>query len=59
MEMEQYKELKSYMISLSKILYGEPKGSFQHPCIVVTKNSSYPCQLWDWVTGQTISHFAR
>ena len=46
--MEQYKELKSYIISLSKILYGEPKGSFQHPCIVVTKNSSYPCQLWDW-----------
>ena len=46
--MEKYQALKEYLIDLSKILYGEPKGSFQHPCIVVTKNSSYPCQLWDW-----------
>ncbi len=46
--MKAYEELKKYLIDLSKILYGEPTGSFQHPCIVVTKNSSYPSQLWDW-----------
>ena len=44
----KYESLKSYLIELSKILYAEPTGSFQHPCIVVTKNSSYPQQLWDW-----------
>ena len=43
-----YEELKRYMISLSKILWAEPVGAFRHPSIVVTKNSSYPCQLWDW-----------
>ncbi len=46
--MTAYDGLKKYLINLSKILYGEPAGSFQHPCIVVTKDSSYPCQLWDW-----------
>ena len=46
--MTRYSELKKYFIELSSILYAEPTGSFQHPCIVVTKNSSYPSQLWDW-----------
>ena len=44
----EYEALKSYIVELSKILWAEPSGSFQHPCIVVTKNSSYPSQLWDW-----------
>ncbi|MBR2646672.1 MAG: glycoside hydrolase family 37 [Clostridia bacterium] len=44
----KYEELKKYCINLSKILWGEPSGLFEYPCIVVTKNSSYPCQLWDW-----------
>ena len=43
-----YDALKKYLLELSKLLRGEPKGNFQHPCIVVTKDSSYPCQLWDW-----------
>ena len=43
-----FEKLKEYLIGLSTILLGEPKGSFQYPCIVVTKDSSYPCQLWDW-----------
>lgn len=46
--MKSYEALKKYFIDLSKILYAEPIGSFQYPCIVVTKNSSYPSQLWDW-----------
>lgn len=43
-----YEDLKEYLIDISKILWAEPTGNFQHPCIVVTKNSSYPSQLWDW-----------
>ena len=43
-----FEKLKEYVINLSNILLGEPTGSFQHPCIVVTKGRSYPCQLWDW-----------
>ena len=43
-----FEKLKEYVINLSNLLLGEPTGSFQHPCIVVTKGSSYPCQLWDW-----------
>ena len=43
-----YDKLKKYMIDLSDILWAEPYGSFKHHCIVVTKNSSYPSQLWDW-----------
>ncbi len=43
-----YEELKEYLLKLSNILFSEPRGSFQYPCIVVTKESSYPCQLWDW-----------
>lgn len=43
-----FEKLKEYVINLSNILLGEPTGSFQHPCIVVTRGSSYPCQLWDW-----------
>ena len=46
--MKSYEALKKYFMDLSKILYAEPIGSFQYPCIVVTKNSSYPSQLWDW-----------
>ena len=44
----KYDNLRKYMLELSKILWAEPYGSFKHPCIVVTKNSSYPSQLWDW-----------
>ena len=44
----RYTDLKEYMLELSSILWAEPYGSFKHPCIVVTKNSSYPSQLWDW-----------
>ncbi len=36
------------MLELSSILWAEPYGDFKNPCIVVTKNSSYPSQLWDW-----------
>ncbi len=43
-----YSDLKEYCIELSKILWAEPYGDFKNPCIVVTKNSSYPSQLWDW-----------
>ena len=46
--MMQYEGLKEYLVDLSKILWAEPTGDFQYPCIVVTKNSSYPSQLWDW-----------
>ncbi|MBR2043848.1 MAG: glycoside hydrolase family 37 [Clostridia bacterium] len=43
-----YGNLKQYILNLSNILWAEPYGEFKHPCIVVTKNSSYPSQLWDW-----------
>ena len=43
-----YQQLKTYMTELSAILWAEPYGDFKNPCIVVTKNSSYPSQLWDW-----------
>ena len=46
--MKAYEKLKEYLVTLSKLLYAEPMGNFQYPCIVVTKNSSYPRQLWDW-----------
>ena len=46
--MKKYDELKSYMAELSEILWAAPYGDFKNPCIVVTKNSSYPSQLWDW-----------
>ncbi len=44
----KYDKLKEYMLDLSKILWAEPYGDFKNHCIVVTKNSSYPSQLWDW-----------
>ena len=44
----KYDNLRKYILELSEILWAEPYGSFKHPCIVVTKNSSYPSQLWDW-----------
>ena len=45
----KYNKLKEYMLELSEILLAKPSGDFKHPCIVVTKKeSSYPCQLWDW-----------
>ena len=44
----KYDKLKEYMIKLSEILWAEPYGNFKNHCIVVTKNSSYPSQLWDW-----------
>lgn len=44
----KYNALKEYMLDLSKILWAKPYGDFEHPCIVVTGNSSYPSQLWDW-----------
>ena len=44
----KYDKLKKYMIDLSGILWAEPYGSFKNHCIVVTKSSSYPSQLWDW-----------
>ncbi len=43
-----YEKLKEYMLDLSQILWAEPYGDFKNHCIVVTKNSSYPSQLWDW-----------
>lgn len=43
-----YDALKQYMLGLSEILWAKPYGDFKNPCIVVTKNSSYPSQLWDW-----------
>ncbi len=43
-----YNKLKDYLIELSDILWAEPYGDFKNHCIVVTKNSSYPSQLWDW-----------
>ena len=36
------------MAELSSVLWAEPYGDFKNPCIVVTKNSSYPSELWDW-----------
>lgn len=36
-----YDSLKEYMLDLSKILWAKPYGDFEHPCIVVTGNSSY------------------
>lgn len=36
------------MAELSEILWAEPYGDFKNPCIVVTGNSAYPSQLWDW-----------
>ncbi len=44
----KYNKLKEYMLQLSQILWAEPYGDFKNHCIVVTKNSSYPSQLWDW-----------
>lgn len=43
-----YEKLKDYLLKLSEILWAQPYGDFKNPCIVVTKNSSYPSQLWDW-----------
>lgn len=43
-----YESLSRYFLELSSILLSEPMGKFTEPCIVVTKNSSYPRQLWDW-----------
>lgn len=43
-----YDNLRKYMLGLSSILWAEPYGDFKNHCIVVTKNSSYPSQLWDW-----------
>ena len=51
-----YSKLKEYLIELSNILWAEPYGSFKHHCIVVTKNSSYPSQLWDW--GNWVNNIA-
>ena len=51
-----YDNLRRYMLELSKILMAEPYGSFKHHCIVVTKNSSYPSQLWDW--GNWVNNIA-
>ncbi len=45
---KKYEELKDYLVNLSEILLSQPQGDFEYPCIVVTKNSSYPRQLWDW-----------
>jgi hypothetical protein len=43
-----YENLREYILNLSEILWAQPYGDFKNPCIVVTKNSSYPSQLWDW-----------
>ncbi len=43
-----YEKLKDYLLELSEILWAQPYGDFKNPCIVVTKSSSYPSQLWDW-----------
>ncbi len=51
-----YSNLKQYMLDLSNILWAEPYGDFKYPCIVVTKNSSYPSQLWDW--GNWVNNIA-
>ena len=51
-----YSKLKNYLVELSNILWAEPYGSFKHHCIVVTKNSSYPSQLWDW--GNWVNNIA-
>lgn len=40
--------LKEYVTTIANNLLSPPMGDFQHPAIVVSKNSSYPCQLWDW-----------
>ena len=52
----KYDALKEYMLDLSKILWAKPYGDFEHPCIVVTGNSSYPSQLWDW--GNWVNNIA-
>jgi putative isomerase len=44
----RYDKLREYLLELSQILWAEPYGDFKNHCIVVTKNSSYPSQLWDW-----------
>ena len=51
-----YSNLKQYMLDLSNILWAEPYGDFKYPCIVVTKNSSYPSQLWEW--GNWVNNIA-
>ncbi len=51
-----YDGLKEYMLNLSNILWAQPYGDFEHPCIVVTGNSSYPSQLWDW--GNWVNNIA-
>ena len=51
-----YENLKEYLLDLSKILWAKPYGDFKHPCIVVTGNSSYPSQLWDW--GNWVNNIA-
>ena len=45
---KMYEDLRAYMAELSEILWAKPYGDFKKPCIVVTGNSSYPSQLWDW-----------
>lgn len=52
----KYDDLKAYMLELSKILWAKPYGDFSYPCIVVTGNSSYPSQLWDW--GNWVNNIA-
>ena len=44
----RYYPLKEYVNTLANNLLSPPMGNFLHPSIVVTKNSSYPRQLWDW-----------
>ena len=51
-----YDALREYMLDLSKILWANPYGDLKHPCIVVTKDSSYPSQLWDW--GNWVNNIA-
>ena len=40
--------LKKHVNDIGRNLLSPSIGNFLHPAIVVTKKSSYPCQLWDW-----------
>ena len=51
-----YEQLKKYVVELSQILTAPPIGDFHHPCIVVSKNSAYTLQLWDW--GNWVNNIA-
>ena len=44
----QLTTLKEYVTTIGNNLLSPPIGDFLFPSIVVTKKSSYPCQLWDW-----------